>query len=124
MVPVIQLPICAHQRVTQISVLEEFDLFLALVDNRMVMYDLNKLAQSHTNTGAQSPPRKLSKRGEIEYFSVGSMRNRVVLVYKRRAMGGQVLEVLFLLPLIISSGYIMPCDFTDFSLLHRCLSRW
>lgn len=74
--------------------LEEFNLFIALVDSRLISYDLDKLAQSLTATGVQSPPRKLSKRGEVDYFSVGSMKDRVVLVYKRRAVGGHLLEML------------------------------
>ncbi|TGZ78284.1 hypothetical protein EX30DRAFT_343349 [Ascodesmis nigricans] len=100
-------------KVTQISVLEEFSLFLVLADKALIAYHLDSLLQNlppssrpaltapmtPTNPPPKArPPQKLSGAKDVGFFATGRMKDRTLVVFQKR--GGmssnfKVLEPVF-----------------------------
>lgn len=77
-------------RVTQVAVFEEFNLFLLIADRSLIAYHLDAICPvtgvpSQTpNDSARRAPQKLSKSREVGFFAAGRMKDRMLVMYKRR----------------------------------------
>ena len=75
------------QRVTQIAVLEEFNVFLLICDKSVVAYHLDQvcpLPGASTNDSARRAPQKLSGSRDVGFFATGKMKDRTLVLYKKR----------------------------------------
>ncbi|OJD19176.1 hypothetical protein AJ78_00878 [Emergomyces pasteurianus Ep9510] len=75
-------------RVTQIAVFEEFNLFLLIADKSLIAHHLDVVcpasgvpAQSDSHRRA---PQKLSGNREVGFFVAGRMKDRALVIYKKR----------------------------------------
>ncbi|KIX09954.1 uncharacterized protein Z518_01035 [Rhinocladiella mackenziei CBS 650.93] len=78
------------QRVSQIAVLEEFNLFLLISDKALIAYHLDVVCPPSGNPVAQGDassrkaPQKLSGSKDIGFFVTGRMKERTLVFYKKR----------------------------------------
>lgn len=78
-------------RVTQIAVFEEFNLFLVIADKSLIAYHLDAVCpasgvttQATVNDSARKAPQKLSGSHQIGFFAAGRMKDRTLIMYKKR----------------------------------------
>ena len=77
-------------RVTQIAVFEEFNLFLLIADKSLIAYHLDVVCPTSgvpaatTNDSARRAPQKLSGNREVGFFAAGQMKDRTLVMYKKR----------------------------------------
>lgn len=76
-------------RVTQIAVFEEFNLFLLIADRSLIAYHLDVVCPANGNTtqsqdSARRAPQKLSGSREVGFFAAGRMKDRYLVLYKKR----------------------------------------
>lgn len=86
-------------RVTQVAVLEEFNLFLLISDKTLIACHLDTVYAGNNNatTGndsAAKAPRKLSGSKDVGFFVMGRMKDRTLLFYKKRENMASVFKVL------------------------------
>ena len=78
------------QRVTQIAVLEEFNLFLMISDKVLIAYHLDVICPPSGNAHApgdassRRAPQKLSGSRDVGFFVTGKMKDRALVFYKKR----------------------------------------
>ncbi|KKZ68539.1 hypothetical protein EMCG_05825 [[Emmonsia] crescens] len=75
-------------RVTQIAVFEEFNLFLLIADKSLIAHHLDVVCPA-SGVPAQSDsqrraPQKLSGNREVGFFVAGRMKDRALVIYKKR----------------------------------------
>ncbi|PWY72936.1 hypothetical protein BO70DRAFT_355004 [Aspergillus heteromorphus CBS 117.55] len=77
-------------RVTQIAVFEEFNVFLLIADRSLIAYHLDVVcppggvsAQTTTDSSRKAP-QKLSGSREVGFFAAGHMKDRTLVMYKKR----------------------------------------
>ena len=100
---------CAPQvismtRVTQVAVLEDFNVFLVIADKVLIAYHLDAVCpqQSTANATAGRPsvdsarraPQKLSGSRDVGFFAMGRMKDRTLVIYKKRENMASVFKVL------------------------------
>lgn len=77
-------------RVTQISVFEEFNVFLLIADKSLIAYHLDVVCppsgvqNQTTSDSARRAPQKLSGSREVGFFAAGHMKDRTLVMYKKR----------------------------------------
>lgn len=74
-------------RVTQISVFEEFNLFLLIADKSLIAYHLDSVCPVNGIAPSESQrraPQKLSGNREVGFFAAGRMKERALVFYKKR----------------------------------------
>ncbi|THC95550.1 hypothetical protein EYZ11_004975 [Aspergillus tanneri] len=77
-------------RVTQIAVFEEFNIFLLIADKSLIAYHLDVVcpasgvATQTANDSARRAPQKLSGNREVGFFAAGHMKDRTLVMYKKR----------------------------------------
>ncbi|KAF4952627.1 hypothetical protein F66182_18438, partial [Fusarium sp. NRRL 66182] len=78
-------------RVTQISVFEDFNLLLLIADKSLIAYHLDVVcptsgtpSQTSQHDSARRAPQKISGNREVGFFSVGRMKDRALVFYKKR----------------------------------------
>ena len=76
-------------RVTQIAVFEEFNLFLLISDRSLIAYHLDAVcpasgSPSKSQDSARRAPQKLSGNREVGFFAAGRMKDRYLVLYKKR----------------------------------------
>ncbi|EAU31557.1 conserved hypothetical protein [Aspergillus terreus NIH2624] len=77
-------------RVTQIAVLEEFNLFILIADKSLIAYHLDVVCpvsgvtSPASNDSARRAPQKLSGAREVGFFAAGQMKDRTLVMYKKR----------------------------------------
>jgi len=87
-------------RVTQVAVLEEFNLFLLISDKTFIAYYLDTICGGTGNsTGTASDtiakaPKRLSGSRDVGFFVMGRMKDRTLLFYKKRDNLASVFKVL------------------------------
>ncbi|KAF2482727.1 CNH domain-containing protein [Neohortaea acidophila] len=85
-------------RVTQVAVLEEFNLFLLISDKSLIAYHLDTLfptgATTTPNDTASKAPQKLSGSKDVGFFVTGRMKERALVFYKKRENLASVFKVL------------------------------
>jgi hypothetical protein len=88
------------QRVTQIAVLEEFNLFLLISDKALVSYQLDVVCPntangpSVNNDSTNKAPKKLSGSKDVGFFVHGRMKDRTLVFYKKRENLASVFKVI------------------------------
>ncbi|PYH89616.1 putative Rho guanyl nucleotide exchange factor [Aspergillus ellipticus CBS 707.79] len=77
-------------RVTQIAVFEEFNVFLLIADRSLIAYHLDVVcppggvAAQTTTDSSRKAPQKLSGSREVGFFAAGHMKDRTLVMYKKR----------------------------------------
>ena len=78
-------------RVTQIAVLEEFNLFLLISDKALVAYHLDVVCPptgsavtQNNDASTRRAPQKLSGAKDVGFFATGKMKDRALVFYKKR----------------------------------------
>jgi hypothetical protein len=78
----------ASQRVTQIAVFEEFNLFLLISEKSLIAYHLDIVCPVSgvvtQNDSQRVAPQKLSGSREVGFFAAGRMKDRALVFYKKR----------------------------------------
>ena len=72
---------------TQIAVLEEFNLFILISDKSVVAYHLDQvcpLPGASTNDSGRRAPQKLSGSRDVGFFATGKMKDRMLVLYKKK----------------------------------------
>ncbi|KAF7188865.1 Rho1 guanine nucleotide exchange factor 3 [Pseudocercospora fuligena] len=87
-------------RVTQVAVLEEFNLFLLISDRSLIAYHLDVILPNErngptpANDSARKAPQKLSGSRDVGFFCTGKMKDRTLVFYKKRENLNSVFKVL------------------------------
>ncbi|KAK5123828.1 hypothetical protein LTR85_002464 [Meristemomyces frigidus] len=88
-------------RVTQVAVLEEFNLFLLISDKALIAYHLDVVCPSDVRNGptpandsTRKAPQKLSGSKDVGFFVAGRMKDRQLVFYKKRENLASVFKVL------------------------------
>ena len=87
-------------RVTQVAVLEEFNLFLLISDKSLIAYQLDVVcptegnATAANNDSANKAPKKLSGSRDVGFFVSGRMKDRTLVFYKKRENLASVFKVI------------------------------
>jgi len=90
----------AMSRVTQVTVLEDFNLFLLISDKSLIAYNLDVVAPSDCNgpppstDPARKAPQKLSGSKDVGFFVSGRMKDRSLVFYKKKESINSVFKVL------------------------------
>lgn len=75
-------------RVTQLAVFEEFNLFLLIADRSLIAYHLDVVCPAsgvnQSQDSARRAPQKLSGNREVGFFAAGRMKDRYLVLYKKR----------------------------------------
>ena len=73
-------------RITQVAVLEEFNLFLLISDKSLIAYHLDVITAGPTSTvdSSRKAPQKLSGSRDVGFFVAGRMKDRTLVFYKKR----------------------------------------
>ncbi|PWY91485.1 hypothetical protein BO94DRAFT_394877 [Aspergillus sclerotioniger CBS 115572] len=76
-------------RVTQIAVFEEFNVFLLIADKSLIAYHLDVVCPpsgvaAQTTDSSRRAPQKLSGSREVGFFAAGHMKDRTLVMYKKR----------------------------------------
>ncbi|KAL4778180.1 CNH domain-containing protein [Aspergillus varians] len=80
----------AMARVTQMAVFEELNLFILIADKSLIAYHLDVVCPASgvhtqtTNDSARRAPQKLSGNREVGFFVAGHMKDRTLVMYKKR----------------------------------------
>ncbi|RMZ86029.1 hypothetical protein DV737_g292, partial [Chaetothyriales sp. CBS 132003] len=78
------------QNVTQIAVLEEFNLFLLISDKVLIAFHLDAVCSPNSNilpttdSSSRRAPQRLSGSKDIGFFATGRMKDRTLVIYKKR----------------------------------------
>ncbi|KAF2721096.1 hypothetical protein K431DRAFT_76270 [Polychaeton citri CBS 116435] len=86
-------------RVTQVAVLEEFNLFLLISDKSLIAYHLDIIysasgSTSSTAESARKAAQKLSGSRDVGFFVTGRMKDRTLVFYKKRENLSSTFKVL------------------------------
>ncbi|KAK5735778.1 Rho guanine nucleotide exchange factor [Elasticomyces elasticus] len=87
-------------KVTQIAVLEDFNLFLLITDKVLIAYPLDvicpneRTGSTNANDSARKAPQKLSGSKDVGLFTVGRQKDRTLVFYKKRENLNSVFKVL------------------------------
>lgn len=87
-------------RVTQVAVLEEFNLFILLADKVLIAYHLDVVCPPsgppvpQTDATARKAPQKLSGSKEVGFFMAGKMKERALVFYQKMQGINAVFKVL------------------------------
>lgn len=85
-------------RVTQVAVLEEFNLFLLISDKTLVAYHLDAICPNErtgtVSDSARKAPQKLSGSKDVGFFVTGKQKDRTLVFYKKRDNLNSVFKVL------------------------------
>ncbi|KAJ5360293.1 hypothetical protein N7517_009484 [Penicillium concentricum] len=77
-------------RVTQVAVFEDFNLLLLIADRSLIAYHLdvvcpaNGKASQSSQDSARRAPQKLSGNREVGFFAAGRLKDRYLVIYKKR----------------------------------------
>ncbi|KAJ5958682.1 uncharacterized protein N7479_005832 [Penicillium vulpinum] len=76
-------------RVTQVAVFEDFNLLLLIADRSLIAYHLDVVCPANGKTqssqdSARRAPQKLSGNREVGFFAAGRLKDRYLVLYKKR----------------------------------------
>lgn len=74
-------------RVTQVAVFEDFNLLLLIADRCLIAYHLDAACipnGAQSQESARRAPQKLSGNREVGFFAAGRMKDRYLVLYKKR----------------------------------------
>lgn len=73
------------RQVTQCAMLEDFGIFLVLADKALFAYHIEALVPSSTTPStASTTPQKLNGHKDVQFFSVGSLHGRTLIIYMKK----------------------------------------
>lgn len=87
------------QRVTQLAVLEEFNLLVLIADKALIAYHLDVVcpvgggAPSNMNNFKKAP-QKLSGQKDVGFFTVGRLKDRTLIFYKKKEGLQSIVKIL------------------------------
>lgn len=83
-------------RVTQIAAFENMNFLVLLSDKALVFYNLDTVISESLKKDSKTkiPGYKLSRSREVGYFTIGRMKDRVLLFYKQREGISSIFKVL------------------------------
>jgi hypothetical protein len=87
-----------NRNVTQVAVLEDFQLFLLISDRSLIAYHLDVIcppsgaAPSHDS--ARAAPQKISGNRDVGFFATGLMKDRMLVFYKKRDVSSSTFKVI------------------------------
>lgn len=87
-------------RVTQIAVLEEFNLIIILSDKVLIAYHLDVVCPPtgppvpQTDASVRKAPQKLSGSKDVGFFLAGKMKDRVLVFYQKRDGINSIFKIL------------------------------
>ncbi|KAL5513096.1 TUS1 [Sanghuangporus vaninii] len=81
--------------VTQCAMLEDFGIFLVLADKALFAYHIEALVPSSPPTGNTSrTPQKLNGNKDVQFFTVGTLGGRTLVIYMKKKGMDSVFRVL------------------------------
>ncbi|KAF8316675.1 Dbl-like domain-containing protein [Clavulina sp. PMI_390] len=83
------------KNVTQCAMLEDFGIFLVLADKYLFAYHIEALVP--TGPAGSAPPRepqRLNKNRDVQFFSVGTLNDRTLIIYMKKKGLDSVFRVL------------------------------
>ncbi|ORY77361.1 CNH domain-domain-containing protein [Protomyces lactucae-debilis] len=86
--------VASFPRVTQVAVLEQFGCAMVLADKSLTAYQLDDLLYPQPGQKKKRVPQKLSGSKDVGFFEVGIMKDRLLVVYKKRDNGTSVFKAL------------------------------
>lgn len=87
-------------KVTQLAVLEEFNLLIILSDKILIAYHLDVVCPPHgppvpqADSSARKAPQKLSGSKDVGFFLAGKMKDRVLVFYQKREGINSIFKIL------------------------------
>jgi hypothetical protein len=101
------------QRVSQIAVFEEFNLFLLIADKSLIAYHLDVVCPVSgapaQNDSQRRAPQKLSGNREVGFFAAGRMKDRALVFYKKRDGISSTFKVLHIFyPVLLLHSAFLP----------------
>ncbi|KAF8301399.1 hypothetical protein DL93DRAFT_2160894 [Clavulina sp. PMI_390] len=83
------------KNVTQCAMLEEFGIFLVLADKNLIAYHIETLVPTGPPGSApSSEAQRVDKSPDVQFFSVGMISGRTLIIYAKKKGLGSVLRVL------------------------------
>ncbi|EDR14514.1 uncharacterized protein LACBIDRAFT_305175 [Laccaria bicolor S238N-H82] len=80
--------------VTQCAMLEDFGLFLVLADKSLFAYHIEALVPTSTSSiHASQAPQKINGSKEVQFFSVGTLHGRTLVIYMNKKGNDSVFHV-------------------------------
>jgi hypothetical protein len=88
-----------QNRVTQITILEEFSLCLVLADKSLIAYHLDVIVPVSSfpapqHDSARRAPQKLSGARDVSFFATARMKDRLLVFYKKKESMHSIFKVL------------------------------
>ncbi|KAG8970658.1 hypothetical protein FRC05_000516 [Tulasnella sp. 425] len=82
--------------VTQCAMLEDFGIFLVLADKSLFAYHIEALVPSPNSphAGGSRTPQKLNGTKDVQFFSVGTLNGRTLIIYMKKKGMDSVFRVL------------------------------
>ncbi|KAF2103756.1 hypothetical protein NA57DRAFT_29566 [Rhizodiscina lignyota] len=85
-------------KVTQLAVLEEFGLFLLIADRSLIAYHLDVVCPAGggppNSSSTRGAPQKLSGSKDVGFFTTGKMKDRMLVLYKKKESLSSTFKVL------------------------------
>lgn len=87
-------------KVTQIAILEEFNLLILLADKALIAYHLDVVCPTsgppvpQTDASVRKAPQKLSGSKDVGFFLAGKMKDRVLVFYQKRDGINSIFKIL------------------------------
>lgn len=87
-------------KITQLTVLEEFNLVIVLSDKVLIAYHLDVVCPAsgppvpQTDASVRKAPQKLSGKTDVNFFLAGKMKDRVLVFYKKRDGINSIFKIL------------------------------
>jgi CNH domain len=85
------------RQTTQISVIDEFSIFLVLANKELISYSLSSIVPQLPD-GRRHPPQRLPHRlsdgSSVEFFAIDKLKVRISVVYKTKSGGTLVCKVM------------------------------
>ncbi|KAN0125374.1 CNH domain containing protein [Lactarius tabidus] len=80
--------------VTQLAILEDFGIFLVLADKSLFAYHIETLVPTPQSANTTQTPQKLNGSNGVQFFSVGSLRGRTLVIYMKKKGLDSIFRVL------------------------------
>jgi CNH domain len=83
--------VLSTRETTQIDVMEEYGVFLVLANKELMAYYLNSVIPEHParpghhSVTVQRQPQKLSGNASVGFFATGKLKERMLVLYKKRS---------------------------------------
>jgi hypothetical protein len=91
-----------NQKVTQIAVIEDFQLFILISDKSLMAYHLDVVCPPNgvtpSNDSTRAAPHKISGNKDVGFFSIARMKDRTLLFYKKGSVSSTFKVITVRLP--------------------------